>query len=160
MHGLTNLTFIIHDFCFSVHSIACSDFCREGIFVSATNAHHDGPTLQIGCKSVQEIYESLITANISTQATVTPVRRLKHAVPTQYTLTCMAEQIYLETDLHCSYSESLNRHPSNKDATNKLDKTVRPIYGHAARCWSSIISQWHYPHRLAVDREALIRMIV
>lgn len=143
-----------------MYSIACSDFCREEIFVSATNAHHDGPTLQIRKKSVQKSYESLITTNISTQASVTPLRRLRHAVSTQYTLTSVTEQIYLETDLHCSYSESLNRHPSNKDATNKLDKTVRPIYGHAARCWSSIISQWHYPHRLAVDREALIRMIV
>jgi len=108
----------------------------------------------------KKIYEYLITTNISTQSSLTPVRRLKHAVSTQHTLTCITEQIYLGTDLHCSYSKPLNRHPSNKDATNKLDKTVRPIYGHAARCWSSIISQWHYPHRLAVDREALIRMIV
>jgi len=141
-----------------VYSIAGSDFCREEIFVSATNAHHHGPTVKIRNKSVQKIYESLITAHISTQASVTPI--LRHALSTQHTLTCMTVQIYLETDLHCSYSESLNRHPSNKDATNKLDKTVRPIYEHAARCWSSIISQWHYPHRLAVDREALIRMIV
>jgi len=151
---------IIHD-CFYQCTVSHVQISVEKRFLlSATNAYHVGPTLQIRNKSVQKIYESLITANISTQASVTPVRRLKHAVSTQYILTCMTEQIYLETDLHCSYSESLNRHPPNKDATNKLDKTVRPIYGHAARCWSSIISQWHYPHRLAVDREALIRMIV
>jgi len=59
----------IHFF-FSVYSIACSDFSQEEIFVSVTIAHHDGTTLQIRNKSVQKIYEYLITANISTQGSV------------------------------------------------------------------------------------------
>jgi hypothetical protein len=59
----------------------------------------------------------------------------------------------LETDLRCSYPRLANRHPSNKSATNKVDKTDRPIY-----CYTQRGGRLPYHHNgLAPDGGALIR---
>jgi hypothetical protein len=121
-------------------------FCQEEICINGRQV----------CRQMK-IRRELFVCTVRQTAEHTSVHVSSHLFQRHNGLSLVG-RFCLETDLHCSYPRLLNCHPSNKSATNKVDKTTdlfTATHSRAAVVFPSITMALSL--RRAADREALIR---